>query len=76
MRLDSPFIQLPVRFDAARLAEEVMAVPESEWVGHPSGFAGNSALILVSTGGDPRTRICAAGCCRRRRCRACRMCAR
>ncbi len=54
MRLDTEFIQLPFRFDAARLAEEVLAIDESSWVPHPSGFKGNSALILVATQGDHR----------------------
>ena len=53
MRLPAPFIKLPLRFDAARLKAEVGQFSESEWRAHPQGFAGNSALILVShDGGD------------------------
>ena len=48
MRLPAPFIKLPLRFDTARLKAEVEQFDESEWRGHPQGFAGNSALILVS----------------------------
>ncbi|HEY3646212.1 MAG TPA: sulfotransferase [Gammaproteobacteria bacterium] len=48
MRLPAPFIKLPLRFDVARLRAEVEQFPESEWRGHPQGFAGNSALVLVS----------------------------
>lgn len=48
MRLPAPFIKLPLRFDTARLRAEIDQFPESEWRGHPQGFAGNSALILVS----------------------------
>ena len=51
MRLPAPFIKLPLRFDTARLKAEVEQFPESEWRAHPQGFAGNSALILVSHGG-------------------------
>ncbi len=53
MRLATEFVQLPLRFDAARLAAEVAAVPEAAWRPHPQGFAGNSALPLVAAGGDP-----------------------
>lgn len=48
MRLPAPFIKLPLRFDTARLREEIGRFPESEWRAHPQGYAGNSALILVS----------------------------
>ncbi|MGE5626404.1 MAG: sulfotransferase [Bacillota bacterium] len=51
MRLPAPFIKLPLRFDAARLREEVSRIPESDWRAHPQGFAGNTALVLVSHGG-------------------------
>ena len=51
MRLPAPFIKLPLRFDTARLKAEIDQFPESEWRGHPQGFAGNSALILVSHDG-------------------------
>lgn len=48
MRLPAPFIKLPLRFDAARLRAEIGRFPENEWRAHPQGYAGNSALILVS----------------------------
>ncbi|HEY1991673.1 MAG TPA: aspartyl/asparaginyl beta-hydroxylase domain-containing protein, partial [Gammaproteobacteria bacterium] len=48
MRLPAPFIKLPLRFDTARLKAEIGQFPEDEWRPHPQGFAGNSALILVS----------------------------
>src|SRR5690242_15165909 len=51
MRLPAPFIKLPLRFDTVRLKAEIDQFPESEWRGHPQGFAGNSALILVSHDG-------------------------
>jgi hypothetical protein len=53
MKLDSPFLQLPFRFDADRLAEEVLSIEESAWQPHPQGYAGNSALTLITTFGDP-----------------------
>ena len=53
MRLQFPFIQLPLCFDAAALAAEVAAIEEAEWRPHPQGFPGNSALPLVAVGGDP-----------------------
>jgi hypothetical protein len=53
MRLPAPFIKLPLRFDTTRLKAEIGQFPESEWRGHPQGFPGNSALVLVSReGGD------------------------
>lgn len=53
MELSQPFIRLPHRFDAQRLATEVAALPESAWMAHPSRMAGNSALALISReGGD------------------------
>lgn len=53
MRLDHPFIRLPLRFDAERLAHEIGAIEESTWRPHPQGFAGNSALPLIAAYGDP-----------------------
>lgn len=53
MKLDTEFIRLPLRFDAGRLAEEVLAVPEAAWRPHPQGHPGNSALPLIAAHGDP-----------------------
>ena len=53
MKLQVPFIQLPLLFDAAELAREVLAIDESSWMPHPQGFAGNSMLPLVAVNGDP-----------------------
>lgn len=53
MRLQVPFIQLPLHFDAAHLAHEVDALEASHWRPHPQGFAGNSMLPLVAVDGDP-----------------------
>ena len=52
MRLQVPFIQLPLRFDAERLAAEVAQLGEAPWRPHPQGFPGNSMLPLVAVGGD------------------------
>ncbi len=51
MRFPRPLIQLPIRFDAARLAAEVAALSPGAWVPHPQGFAGNDAVPLVTVGG-------------------------
>ncbi len=53
MKLDHPFIQLPLLFDADVLAAEVAALGEAPWMPHPQQFAGNSMLPLVASGGDP-----------------------
>ena len=53
MRLSKPFIRLPIRYDAERLAAEVAQFAHSAWMPHPSGMHGNSAIALVSSdGGD------------------------
>lgn len=51
MRLSKPLLQLPICFDADRLAAEVNALPASAWMPHPTGYAGNEAVPLVSPGG-------------------------
>jgi hypothetical protein len=51
MRLANPFYRLPVRFDAARLAAEVAALPATAWQPHPNQIAGNSCVRLVSVEG-------------------------
>jgi hypothetical protein len=52
MRLDTPFLKLPVRFDPDALAAEVRALPDWAWSAHPTGFVGNEAVRLVSPGGQ------------------------
>jgi hypothetical protein len=52
MKLQVPFIQLPLQFDAGLLAAEIAALGEDAWRPHPQGYPGNSALTLVTTGGD------------------------
>ena len=53
MKLDAPFIQLPLRFDAGRLAQEIDALGDGVWRDHPQKFPGNSMLPLVAVDGDP-----------------------
>lgn len=53
MKLRVRFLQLPIVFDADRLAGEVAAMPASAWRPHPQGYPGNDALPLVTTNGDP-----------------------
>jgi hypothetical protein len=52
MRLSEPFLQLPIRFDAAALASDMEALPTTAWVPHPEGFRGNEAVRLVTTMGQ------------------------
>src|SRR5579859_7897477 len=53
MKLRARFLQLPIVFDADRLALEVAAMPASAWRPHPQGYPGNDALPLITTNGDP-----------------------
>jgi len=53
MKLQVPFIQLPLAFDAGALAAEIAALGEAPWRPHPQGFPGNSMLPLVAVNGDP-----------------------
>ncbi len=55
MKLQHPFLQLPLSFDAAALEAEVRAIEESAWRPHPQGYPGNDALTLITTGGDPES---------------------
>lgn len=51
MKLNQPFIRLPYAFDVAQLQSELYAMQPSNWMPHPSGLAGNSAIPLVSKEG-------------------------
>ncbi len=53
MKLQARFLQLPVKYDAERLAAEIAAIGEDAWRPHPEKFAGNDFLPLISSGGDP-----------------------
>jgi len=53
MRLPVEFLQLPLQFDAGRLAAEIEQFSEADWRPHPEGHRGNSALPLIAVGGDP-----------------------
>ena len=53
MKLQVPFVQFPVVFDAAQLLAEVSALGEEAWRPHPQGYRGNSALPLIAVDGDP-----------------------
>lgn len=52
MKLQFPFIQLPLLFDADVLSAEIDALENALWQPHPSGLAGNTALPLVAAGGE------------------------
>ncbi len=55
MKLQVPFLQFQLSFDADALAAEVLAIGEEQWRPHPNGLPGNSALTLITTGGDPES---------------------
>lgn len=57
MKLQVPFLQLPISFDAAALAAEIDALGEASWQPHPQGFPGNSAIPLVAPGGDASSEL-------------------
>lgn len=52
MRLSRPFFQLPLLFDVDRLQAEVSALPPEAWAPHPDRLPGNSAVRLISAGGE------------------------
>ena len=51
MKLDYRFYRLPIQVDNARLLGEVNAIDSDQWIDHPDGFTGNSALSLISVDG-------------------------
>ena len=53
MKLQVPFIQLPILFDPDRLAAEIDALDARWWRGRTHQDDGNTALTLITTGGDP-----------------------
>ncbi len=53
MRLNQPLLKLPICLCPDTLAAETKALPPSAWVPHPTGFAGNEAVRLVTPGGRP-----------------------
>lgn len=52
MRLEHPFYKFNLIFDVERLRAEVAAIPEESWCEHPQQYNGNTALPLISTGGQ------------------------
>lgn len=52
MQLPEPFLAFPFQFDVERMQAEIAAVPEAAWMRHPGDYPGNSALPLISTGGE------------------------
>ncbi|MEH6586934.1 MAG: aspartyl/asparaginyl beta-hydroxylase domain-containing protein [Halioglobus sp.] len=52
MKLAAEFYRLPLRFDVARLQQELASVPESAWIPHPDHHQGNMALPLISVNGE------------------------
>jgi hypothetical protein len=54
VELDRPFLQLPFLFDTEVLTAEVDRLVPENWLAHPSGLSGNTAVPLVSINGEPR----------------------
>ncbi|MGH8211707.1 MAG: sulfotransferase [Rhodanobacteraceae bacterium] len=52
MKLQVPFVQLPLRFDAGRLAAEMQALGDAAWRPHPQKYPGNFALPLIAAKGN------------------------
>jgi hypothetical protein len=52
MELGRPLLKLPIRFDAEALARETRALPGSAWAPHPTDYAGNEAVRLITPGGE------------------------
>jgi len=57
MDFAKPLLRLPIKFSAEKLAEEVKALPASAWTAHPQHFPGNSAVRLITAGGQPTDAI-------------------
>ncbi|TAM96150.1 MAG: aspartyl beta-hydroxylase [Rhodanobacteraceae bacterium] len=55
MQLRVPFVQLPLRFDAGGLVDEVACLGDGAWREHPQKYPGNFALPLISVDGDPES---------------------
>jgi hypothetical protein len=52
LELSQPFIRLPFAFDADLLSQEISKIADSAWMGHPQRMHGNSAVALISKGGE------------------------
>jgi hypothetical protein len=57
MKLPQPFIRLPLRFDAARLQQELATIPAESWSKHPTGYKGNTAARLITVGGEENDNV-------------------
>ena len=58
MKLDSPFIRLPYRFDPEPVLEQIHALDSKAWQAHPRGWEGHQVVSLISAeGGDDLTRL-------------------
>ena len=58
MKLDTPFIRLPYRFDPEPVVKEVNRIEAQAWQAHPRGWEGHEVIALVSAqGGDDLTRL-------------------
>jgi hypothetical protein len=60
MKLAPSFVRLPLQFDVERMAQEVAALPAAAWTRHPQAYAGNSAVRLISVGGEENDKVAGA----------------
>ncbi|MDR3419178.1 MAG: sulfotransferase [Nevskia sp.] len=60
MKLSHPFFRLPLLLDIERLQAEVAQFAEDQWQRHPDGFEGNTAIRLISVGGEENDRVAGA----------------
>ncbi|MFK8019354.1 MAG: aspartyl/asparaginyl beta-hydroxylase domain-containing protein [Pseudomonadales bacterium] len=51
MELTQPFVKLPLQFDVERLQHELASLDDTQWMAHPSGLVGNSAIPLIARDG-------------------------
>ena len=61
MRLTRALVRLPRSFDPARLEAELAHFEEKDWILHPGGLLGSSAIPLVSAGGSANHDFALAG---------------
>lgn len=52
MKLTHEFYRLPLRFDVARMQQEISQFAEQQWLPHHEGFKGNLAIPLISVNGQ------------------------
>ncbi len=57
MKLPTPFIRLPIRFDVPRLQQELAQFSSADWAAHPLNYKGNSAIRLITANGEENDNV-------------------